>query len=87
MQSISRRQFLASTVAAGAAGVVLPLISPRAVQAGAPSIIRADTRVIEVAGRAANVFGLVQPDGTHGLVTPAANDFRVRLENALNVPP
>ncbi|TIW20066.1 MAG: twin-arginine translocation signal domain-containing protein, partial [Mesorhizobium sp.] len=33
MQSISRRQFLASTVAAGAAGVVLPLINPRAVQA------------------------------------------------------
>ncbi|TIU39085.1 MAG: twin-arginine translocation signal domain-containing protein, partial [Mesorhizobium sp.] len=39
MQSISRRQFLASTVAAGAAGVVLPLINPRAVQAASPSII------------------------------------------------
>ncbi|TIW85201.1 MAG: copper oxidase, partial [Mesorhizobium sp.] len=73
MQSISRRQFLASTVAAGAAGIVLPLINPRAVQAASPSIIRADTRVIDVAGRAAKVFGLVQPDGTHGLVTSAAN--------------
>ncbi|TIV67742.1 MAG: multicopper oxidase family protein [Mesorhizobium sp.] len=86
MQSISRRQFLASTLAAGAAGVVLPLINPRAVQAASPSIIRADTRVIEVAGRAAKVFGLVQPDGTHGLVTSAANDFQVRLENGLNAP-
>lgn len=84
MQSISRRQFLASTVAAGAAGVVLPLIYPRAVQAASPSVIRADTRIIEVAGRAAKVFGLVQPDGTPGLVTSAANDFQVRLENRLN---
>ncbi|TIU01409.1 MAG: twin-arginine translocation signal domain-containing protein [Mesorhizobium sp.] len=35
MQSISRRQFLASTAAAGAASVVLPLINSRAAQAAA----------------------------------------------------
>lgn len=86
MQQISRRQFLASTVAIGAASVVVPLIAPRAAWAAAPRIIRADTRVIEVAGRAAKVFGLVQSDGTHGLAISAADGFRIRLENALDAP-
>ncbi|WFP77916.1 multicopper oxidase family protein [Mesorhizobium sp. WSM4906] len=86
MQPISRRQFLASTAAAGAASAVLPLIIPHAARAAAPNIIRADTRVIDVAGRAAKVFGLVRPDGTHGLAMPAADGFRVRLENALDAP-
>jgi len=39
--------------------------------------------VIEVNGRAATVFGLTQPDGTHGLVTEVGQRFRVRLENRL----
>ncbi|RWC00233.1 MAG: twin-arginine translocation signal domain-containing protein, partial [Mesorhizobium sp.] len=86
MQPISRRQFLASTAAAGAASVILPLINPRAAQAAAPNIIRAETRVIDVAGRAAKVFGLVQPNGAHGLTVSAADGFRVRLENALDAP-
>ncbi|RWA68039.1 multicopper oxidase domain-containing protein [Mesorhizobium sp.] len=86
MQSISRRQFLASTAAAGAASVVLPLINSRAAQAAAFSIIRAETRVIDVAGRSAKVFGLVQADGTHGLTMSAADGFQVRLENALAAP-
>lgn len=86
MQQISRRQFLASTVAIGAASVVVPLIAPRAAWAAAPRIIRADTRVIEVAGRAAKVFGLVQSDGTHGLAISAVDGFRIRLENALDAP-
>lgn len=86
MQHISRRQFLVSTAAAGAAGAILPLITPRAARAAVSKIIRADTRVIDVAGRAAKVFGLVQPEGTHGLVTSAADGFNVRLENALDSP-
>ncbi|RWM39900.1 multicopper oxidase family protein [Mesorhizobium sp.] len=86
MQSISRRQFLASTAAAGAASVVLPLITAHAARAAKPTIIRANTRVIDVAGRAAKVFGLIQPDGTHGLTMSAADSFHVRLENALAAP-
>ncbi|MDX8477950.1 multicopper oxidase family protein [Mesorhizobium sp. VK24D] len=86
MQSLSRRQFLASTAAIGAASVLLPLTTPRAVQAAAPTLIRACTRVIDVAGRAAKVFGLVQPDGTPGLTMSAADGFQVRLENALDAP-
>lgn len=86
MQQISRRQFLAATAAVGAANVVLPLITARTARAAAPKIIRADTRVIDVGGRAARVLGLIQPDGTHGLSSSAGNDFRVRLENALDAP-
>lgn len=86
MPQISRRQFLASTAAIGATNAVLPLIRPRAAWAAVPKIIRADTRVIEVAGRAAKVLGLVQPDGTHGLVTSVRDGFQVRLENALDAP-
>lgn len=85
MQSISRRQFLASAAAIGAASAVQSLIIPPAAWAAAPEI-RADTRVIEVAGRAAKVLGLVQPDGTRGLLLSAGDGFRVRLENALDAP-
>ncbi|MBX4893251.1 multicopper oxidase family protein [Rhizobium bangladeshense] len=88
MQQISRRQFLASTAAAGTAGTVSSLTGffGIAQAAAAPTLIRAETRVIEVAGRAATVFGLVQKDGTQGLVTEAGSDFNVRLENALDAP-
>ncbi|WP_348602913.1 multicopper oxidase family protein [Chelatococcus daeguensis] len=40
--------------------------------------------MIEVKGRAATVFGLTQPNGTHGLVAEAGRRFRVRLENRLD---
>lgn len=85
MYQISRRQFLASSTAAVAAGI-LPLIVARSARAAATTIIRADTRTIEIGGRAAKVFGLVQPDGTHGLLASAADGFNVRLENALSAP-
>lgn len=87
MQQISRRQFLASAATVGIAGAVPSLIGfTGPVRAAAPTILRAETRVIDVGGRAATVFGLVQPDGTHGLVAQAGEDFRVRLENALDTP-
>ncbi|MCT7374927.1 multicopper oxidase family protein [Chelativorans sp. EGI FJ00035] len=82
---MSRRQFLAST-AACAAGAMLPLSTSVRAFAGSPTIIRAEKRVIEVAGKAADVFGLVQPDGTHGLFLQAGEDFDVRLENHLDEP-
>jgi FtsP/CotA-like multicopper oxidase with cupredoxin domain len=37
-----------------------------------------------VNGKAANVFGLVQPDGRHGLVAEAGKRFHVRLVNELD---
>jgi len=85
MQSLSRRQFLASTVAAAALGAVPSLLIPtRPAIAGPSATIRVDTRVIEVNGRPATVFGLTQPDGTRGLVAEVGQRFRVRLENRLD---
>jgi FtsP/CotA-like multicopper oxidase with cupredoxin domain len=87
MQQISRRRFLASTAAVGVAGTVSSLLGfPGATRAATPVVLRAQSRVIEVAGQAATVFGLIQQDGTHGLVAQAGEDFRIRLENALDAP-
>ncbi|RUV74805.1 MAG: multicopper oxidase family protein [Mesorhizobium sp.] len=86
MQQISRRKVLASAAAIGATSVFLPLVIPRTARAAAYKVIRADTRIIDVGGRAAKVLGLVQPDGTHGLVTSAGDRFQVRMENALDAP-
>ncbi|MFN3727548.1 MAG: multicopper oxidase family protein [Allosphingosinicella sp.] len=85
MHSMSRRQFLASTAAIGALGAVPSLLIPtRPARAAAITTIQVDTRVIEVKGRAATVFSLTQPNGTHGLVAEAGQRFRVRLENRLD---
>ncbi|MDH7799116.1 MULTISPECIES: multicopper oxidase family protein [unclassified Beijerinckia] len=51
-----------------------------------PKIVTAAKRVIEVKGKAANVFGLSQPGGDHALVMNAGENFRVRLENRIGEP-
>lgn len=85
MVYLSRRQFLASTAAAGVLGAVPSLlISGRPALAMPATTIRVGTRVIEVNGRPATVFGLTQPDGSHGVITEAGKSFRVRLENQLD---
>lgn len=85
MRHLSRRRFLVSTAAAGALAATPSLLMPaRAALAAPAATIRVDTRVIEVNGRPATVFGLTQPDGTHGLVTEAGRRFRVRLENRID---
>ncbi|WP_331375855.1 multicopper oxidase family protein [Sinorhizobium chiapasense] len=43
-------------------------------------------RVIEVKGKAANVFGLVQPNGRHGLILDADGQFDVALGNEAGEP-
>jgi FtsP/CotA-like multicopper oxidase with cupredoxin domain len=85
MQNLSRRQFLASTAAAGLIGLAPGLLVPgKAALAAPPVTIRIGTRVIEVNGRPASVFGLTQPDGSHGLTTEAGQRFRVRLESEID---
>ncbi|MGD9724993.1 MAG: multicopper oxidase family protein [Nitrospiraceae bacterium] len=49
-------------------------------------MLRVENRYIEVNGKAAKVFGLVQPNGTRGLLTHAGRNFRVRLENRADEP-
>jgi len=77
MQWISRRRFLGTT-AAVAGALSLPR---RGRAAAAPAQLRAVRRSIEVNGRAASVYGLVQADGTHGLVVEAGQRFHVQLSN------
>jgi FtsP/CotA-like multicopper oxidase with cupredoxin domain len=85
MQNLCRRQFLASTAAAGLIGLAPGLLVPgTSALAAPPATIRIATRVIEVNGRPATVFGLTQPDGSHGLTTEAGQRFRVRLENDID---
>lgn len=86
MNPISRRQFLASAAACGLASAVPPLIVSSASAAGSRSLLRAETRILDIGGRAATVLGLVQPGGAQGLSLTAGQDFQVRLENALDAP-
>ena len=74
---LSRRKLLASGVALAAASV-LPSLSPAV---PAPTILRVVKRSLEVNGRPASVFGIVQPNGTQGLFIDTTAPFRVRLEN------
>jgi FtsP/CotA-like multicopper oxidase with cupredoxin domain len=82
---ISRREFLATTAAAGVVSATPSLLFPQAARAWAGSepatILRIEKRVIDVLGKGADVFGIVQPDGTPGLHAEAGKRFRVRLEN------
>ena len=74
----SRREFLGAALAAG----VLPIL-PSAVRAASPVPKRlvAGTRVLEVNGRPAKVFGLTGPDGRPGIRLAPGERFRVDLAN------
>ncbi|HXV29861.1 MAG TPA: multicopper oxidase domain-containing protein [Sinorhizobium sp.] len=83
---MKRREFL-HRLASGAALIAsAPALFPatagaqaEAGKAGRPLSIA--KRVIEVNGKAANVFGLIQPDGTSGLTLDAEGEFDVTLSN------
>jgi len=74
----SRRDFLRAALAAG----VLPIL-PGWVRAASPVPKRlvAGTRVLEVNGRPAKVFGLTGPDGRPGIRLAPGERFRVDLVN------
>ena len=83
MTRLSRRRFLATGAALSAAA-----LAPAARAASDASAIELAiaTRTIEVKGKSAKVFGLLQPNGAHGLVMNAGDRFRVRLSNAVQEP-
>jgi FtsP/CotA-like multicopper oxidase with cupredoxin domain len=74
----SRRRFLHTALAAS----VVPIL-PDAARGTAPAPKRlvAGTRVLEVNGRPAKVFGLTGPDGRPGIRLAAGERFRVDLAN------
>jgi FtsP/CotA-like multicopper oxidase with cupredoxin domain len=78
---LSRRTFLATGAALGAASFGAPLA--RASSHETPVEIAIGTRVIEVRGKPATVFGLTQPGGARGLVMNAGDRFRVHLRNEI----
>ena len=77
--SLSRR----SMVVGAALAASLPSLARAA---GEQKILRLQTRQIEVGGKAATRFGVVQASGAFGLTLSEGDDLDVRLENALTVP-
>lgn len=77
-ESFSRRQFLSTALAAG----MLPVLTGAArALPSAPKRLVAGTRVLEVNGRSAKVFGLTGPDGRPGIRLAAGERFQVELAN------
>jgi FtsP/CotA-like multicopper oxidase with cupredoxin domain len=82
---LSRRRFLATTVAAVGVGAALPLLLSGTAGA-ATTTLRVGKRQIEVGGRSAEMFALAQPDGAQGFYAEAGGHFRVRLQNLIDEP-
>jgi FtsP/CotA-like multicopper oxidase with cupredoxin domain len=79
MTTLSRRCFLASA----AACAVTPALPLGAGATAAARRLTAASRTIEVKGRAAQVFGLMNQAGGQGLILDPGERFRVDLTNAL----
>lgn len=84
MNTLSRRGFLAASAATLSVAAFPSLLLPA--RAEGHKVITAGRRVIEVKGKAADVLGLTQPDGSTGLVMNAGENFRVRLDNRIGEP-
>jgi FtsP/CotA-like multicopper oxidase with cupredoxin domain len=78
-QTLSRRDLLGTALAAG----LLP-VAARAASV-APRRLVAGTRILEVNGRPARVFGLIGPNGRPGIRLAAGARFRIDLANETGV--
>ena len=78
---LNRRSFLAATAALAAA----PAFPRFAYAQGAPLTLRATKRTLDIDGRAATVFGLINGSGASGLTLDPGQRFTVDLTNALDV--
>ncbi|WP_374378527.1 multicopper oxidase family protein [Dongia sp.] len=72
----SRRGFLAAGTALAATSLM-----PRQGRAASPLQLAITRRSLEVNGRAADMFGIQQPDGTHGLTLAPDARFQLDLTN------
>src|SRR5690606_10587613 len=88
MSLLSRRRFLASSAACGLYGTAAAAVLSRAGMARAASPVSrfAESRIIEIGGKAAKVFGLASDGSKHGLSLRAGTPFHVRLRNMLDEP-
>jgi FtsP/CotA-like multicopper oxidase with cupredoxin domain len=78
---LSRRNFLAASIAVGAASRVHARMDD-----AAATVLRLERRDIEVNGKSASVFCIRQPDGIFGITTDVGKPFRVRVENHIEEP-
>lgn len=79
-QAVSRRAVLGAALSTG----LLPAVA-RAVPPESQRLV-AGTRMLEVNGRPARVFGLIGPDGRPGIRLAAGERFRVDLANEAGMP-
>jgi len=80
MHILSRRGFLAASAALAA-----PLFLPRGLRAETPPrLLRAMTRTLDIGGRAVSVKGILNEQGTTGLILDPGEAFRVDLANDLD---
>ena len=80
---VSRRTFLTSTMAVGGAALVT---NAWATVHTKPPVLTVDSRIIEVNGKAAKVFGVAGANGRSGLITNAGERFAGGLLNASSDP-
>jgi len=99
-QDFSRRKFLATSLYGLAGSAGLPTVSLTELLRFAPAdqakaaesaaatstTLQATPRTLEINGKAANVMGLLQPNGTQGMTSVVNQPFQVVLENKLAVP-
>ncbi|WP_137109705.1 multicopper oxidase family protein [Rhodobacter sp. SY28-1] len=82
MHTLSRRGFLAASAALAA-----PLFLPRGLRAEtAPRLLRATTRTLDIGGRAVSAKGILNDQGTTGLILNPDEAFRLDLVNELDTP-
>jgi FtsP/CotA-like multicopper oxidase with cupredoxin domain len=84
---MNRREFLKAASAATALAITAPAARTGWAAPSAGSIkLEVAKRTIDVNGKAAEVFGLLQPDGTHGVRMDADAIFDVELANKVGEP-
>ena len=85
MTPFSRRQFLVFGTAAAVSATFAVTFAGRATPS-TPTVLRVERRTLEVSGRPASVFGILQPVGHHGLTLDPGHRFNIKLENRLDEP-
>jgi len=86
-ENLSRRTFLksaSSLMFAGTIGKACAATPELNLDDYVP--LKITSRIIEVNGKSANVYGLLQNNGKHGLTVEPGKPFRVNLQNLINKP-
>jgi FtsP/CotA-like multicopper oxidase with cupredoxin domain len=89
---MNRRNFLQAGAAILTGAAAAPIIRSAAwaqtatVASPQPTMLMAETRTLDINGKAATVFGLVQSSGRAGISLAPGRDFNVALTNSLSDP-